>query len=109
MTYKAAQQSINDNWDIISPRLVGSTPPHMVLNCIIAPEGSRIERLAAIFDKIQDEHISNEEILLDMGLSGNNLIVYVALKMKGYIYFLAFDSYSKVPWALEETEEGNAS
>src|SRR6266496_3272177 len=107
MTYKEAKRVLDDNFDIVNPQMIASEPPHLVLGGIVAPEGSAIPTLGFIYEKITDEHIANDEILLNNNWFGNNLIVYVVFKMKGSFWFQPLDSYKIAPFFV--TKSGNES
>ena len=104
MTYKEAKKVLDDHFDIINPHMIVSEPPHLVLGGIIAPEGTAIPTLGFIYEKMTDEHIANDEILLENNLFGNNLIVYVVFKMKGSFWFQPLDTYKVAPFFISETE-----
>jgi hypothetical protein len=94
MTYKDAKQVIKDNRDILDTSLVGSKPAHMILGSIIAPDNSTSNFLNELYDRIKEEHISNEEILLEDNLIGiDNLRLFIVYKMRGEIIIMPIDSY----------------
>ena len=107
MVYKEAKKVLDDNFDIVNPHMVTAEPPHLVLGGIIAPEGTDIPTLGFIYDKMMDDHIANDKILLENNLLGNNLIVYVVFKMKGLFWFQPLDTYKVAPFFV--TDEGNVS
>ena len=94
MTYKDAKQIIDDNWAILSPRMVDSKPPHLVLRSLIAPEGSSLNTLVAIDAFIKEDHLPNDEVLLQMGLFANNLKPFIVYQMSGDVIIMALDSYT---------------
>jgi hypothetical protein len=107
MTYNEAKKVANDNWDLLNPHMIASTPPHLILGSVIAPEGTAIPTLGGIYGKIKDEHIPNDDILLEQNLFGNNLIVFVVFQMDGNVWFQPIESYKVAPFGV--IESGNES
>jgi hypothetical protein len=98
MTYNEAKKVLDENWEVVNPSLKDSNPPHMVLNGIIAPEKTDINALGTIYFDMIDNSTTNEDVLLKMNLMGNNLIIYVVFKMKGYLWFQPLENYKMVPY-----------
>lgn len=101
MNYAQARQAINEYWELTSPRMVNSEPVHMVHDCIFAPNGSDKKILETIYNRMKDEHLSNEEILLDMGLN-MDMRLFIVFQMKGYYWIVPLETYS------EDNPFGNA-
>src|ERR1700741_5541599 len=95
MNYQEAKKVQDENFDILNPQMIPSEPPHLVLGSIIAPEGSNQLTLGGIYSIIKDDEIPNKEVLLSNNLLGDNLIVYIVYKMRGYTISQSLESYKE--------------
>jgi hypothetical protein len=106
MTYNEAKQIIDENFDVVNPHMVDSSPPHLILGSLIAPEGSPLNTLVMVDGMMDNDHLPNDEILLQLGLVGNNLIPFIKYKMTGDVIIMPLGSYKG---SYLYTNSGNAS
>ena len=107
MTYQEAAKFANENWETLQPRMVNSIPAHLIQKHIIAPEYSNLNTLSTILALMEDNGLSNEAVLEQMNLLGNNLIVYVVYLTQGYTVVLPISVYNSILWVKEGS--GNRS
>lgn len=100
MNYKEAEQAKVEYWDLINPHMVASEPhPHLVLDCIIAPKGTSNPELQAIYEKIKDEKLYNQDVLFDMGFGMTDMRLFIVYQAKGSIWIEPLELYNpSLPW-----------
>ncbi len=93
MTFTQASQVITDNSDLTTTSIKLSNPPHMILDCFIAPSPCDLTTLGNIYNRIKENNKTNEDALLEMGLNGDNLKVYIVYLISGVKTFQALEDY----------------
>jgi hypothetical protein len=100
MNYKEAEQAKHEYWDFTNPHMVNSEPhPHLVLDCIIAPQGTSLPILQTIYRKISDDKIYNQDVLFDMGFGMADMRLFIVYQAKGDVWIESLELYDpSLPW-----------
>ena len=101
MTYKEAQEIIDRDWKKLTPQMVNSIPPHLILRTLIAPIGSDLNTLVQIDSFLTNDHVPNDEVLLQMNLFGNNLEPFIVYLMSGSNIIWPLRAYFDTGWRVE--------